>query len=153
VIAAAIVAAGVLTSGFGLIGGDDGGNGGGKGGNGGGQEKPEKVEVSVLNATQEEAVDGTVIPGVQGLADDIARDLVKPAGFAIGEKDDAAAGLASSTVFFEQGSEEDANALAEAVADQLGETEVRPMIDEIADRAGGAPVVLVVGQDDAPEPG
>jgi hypothetical protein len=154
VIAAAAVAAGVLTSGFGLIGGDDnGGNGGGKNGKGGGQEQPEKVEVSVLNATQEEGIDGSIIQGVPGLADEIARDVVKPAGFKVGEKADAAEGLETSTIFFEQDGEDDANALAEAVADQLGETEVRPMIDEIADRAGGASVVLVVGQDDAPEPG
>src|SRR4051794_5866044 len=60
VLAAALIAAGVLTSGFGLIGSDDGGGGGGGaksgGKDGGGKPKPDKVEVAVLNATQEESV-------------------------------------------------------------------------------------------------
>ena len=48
VLAAALIAAGVLTSGFGLF-GDDGGGGGGGGKRGG---ESERVEVAVLNATQ-----------------------------------------------------------------------------------------------------
>jgi hypothetical protein len=35
------------------------------------------------------------------------------------------------------------------VADQLGETPVAPIIDEVSQKAGGAPVALVIGQDDA----
>ena len=50
---------------------------------------------------------------------------------------------------FEPGAEEDAAELAAAVADQLGETPTTPMIDEVRELAEGAPLALVVGQDDA----
>lgn len=149
VIAAAIVAAGVLTSGFGLIGGDDGGDGRASGGKAQRGQGADEVEVSVLNATQELDVNNEVIPGVPGLAGDIAKEVVKPAGFAIGAKDDASSGFDRSTIFFEQGNEDAANELAEAISEDLGETEVEPMIDDVEALANGAPLVLVVGRDDA----
>lgn len=154
VIAAGIVAAGVLTSGFGLVGGDDGaGNGQKKDQK---PEKEEKIEVSVLNATQDDT--GPVpIAGVQGLAGEVAKEVVKPAGFKVGEKADATSGFETSVIMHEPGEEGAAQELAAAVADQLGETDVQPIVPDIADLAGGAPVVLVVGQDDAealgPPPG
>jgi LytR cell envelope-related transcriptional attenuator len=148
VFAAAVIAAGVLTSGFGLVGGDQTSSAGG-GKQGGDKPKEEKVEVSVLNATQEQAADGTEIAAVTGLADSIAKQVVKPAGFKVGEKTDAASGFDQTTVMFEPDYEADANDLAAAVADQLGEPEVTPMIGEVRDRAGGAPLALVVGRDDA----
>jgi hypothetical protein len=149
-IAAVVIAAAVLTSGFGLFGGDDAGGGGGKGGKGGGKPKEEKILVSVLNATQEEAADGTEIAGVQGLADKVAKQVVNPlAGFGVGEKSDAESGFDETTVMFEPGSEPDAEELASEVADQLGEPEVEPMIAEVRDRSGEAPLALVVGRDDA----
>ena len=151
VIAAGIVAAGVLTGGFGLV-SDDGGGDGNGGGNGGGQGgETEKVEVSVLNATQDDSGD-IPIAGVPGLAGDIAKQVVKPAGFAIGEKTDAPSGLSTSVVMFDpeqEGSEEAGAELADAIAGQLGETKVQPIVPEVADLSGGAPLVLVVGQDDA----
>jgi hypothetical protein len=149
VIAAAIVAAGVLTSGFGVIGGDDGDGGNGGDGKGSKSHEEKKLEVSVLNGTQELDVNGELIPGVPGLADDVAKEIVKPAGFAIGEKADASDGFGDSTIFFEPGSEEDADELAEAIASDFGDPEVEPMIDDVKDLAGGAPLVLVVGRDDA----
>ena len=88
-----MIAAAVLTSGFGLLGGDDGSSGGGKGKHHGGQSKPDKVEVAVLNATQEETVGGGEVVGVPGLAGEVAKQVVKPAGFKIGEKTDAVVGL------------------------------------------------------------
>ena len=35
------------------------------------------------------------------------------------------------------------------VSDQLGETPVTPMVDEVRQLSGGAPLALVIGQDDA----
>ncbi len=140
----------MLTSGFGLLGGDDtsdGGKGGGK--DGGGKPKPEKVEVAVLNATQEDAVSGSEIAGVQGLAGEVAKQVIQPTQFAVGEKTDAPTGFDETTIMFEPDFEDDANELAQDVADQLGEPEVTPMIGEIRDVSGGAPLALVVGRDDA----
>ena len=50
---------------------------------------------------------------------------------------------------FEPDNEADADELAAAVTDQLGEPEVLPMIDEVRDLANGAPLALVIGADDA----
>ena len=79
----------------------------------------------------------------------VAKEVVKPAGYKIGEKTDAASGFEQTTIMFEPDNEEDADDLAAAVADQLGETEVTSMVGEVRDRAGGAPLALVVGKDDA----
>lgn len=149
-LAAGVVAAAVLTSGFGLVGGDDGGGGTGGGGKkaGGKEDKEVKVEVAVLNATQETTSTGE-IAGVPGLADLIADEVVKPAGYKPGEKVNAASGLAGTTVFFESGSDGEADELATAVSEQLGETAVSPMIPEVRELAGDAQLALVVGQDDA----
>jgi hypothetical protein len=148
VIAAAIVALAVLTSGFGLFGGDDapGGNDGGKAAK---EEKEEKVEVAVLNGTQELDVNGELISGVPGLANDVAKQVVKPAGFAIGEKTNAAEGLGSTTIFYAAGSGDAASELANAVAPELGQPQVEPMIDDVESLAAGAPLVVVIGRDDA----
>jgi LytR cell envelope-related transcriptional attenuator len=146
VLAAGLVAAVVLTGGFGLV-GDDGGNGGG--GKRGGGPETEKTEVAVLNATQIEDQAGTEIQGVEGLAAKIADEVVKPAGFKVGKEETAASGFDETTVMFESGAEEEADALAEAIADQLGETPVIPIIDEVRELAGDASVALVIGQDDA----
>jgi hypothetical protein len=150
-LAAAVIAAGVLTSGFGLFGGDEASGGGGGGGKkgGGGSSKPDKIEVAVLNATQEEAVGGGEVSGVPGLADTVAKQVVRPAGFAVGEKADATSGFEQTTVMFEEGENSEADELAQAVTDQLGEPDVTPMIDDVRQLAGGAPLALVVGRDDA----
>jgi LytR cell envelope-related transcriptional attenuator len=149
VLAAGVIAAGVLTSGFGLVGGDDTGGGGNGGKKGGDKPKEEKVEVAVLNATQEESVAGGEISGVQGLADVVAKQVIQPTDFAVGEKTDAPSGFDQTTIMFEPDSEPDANELAEAVTDQLGQPEVTPMIGEIRDVAAGAPLALIIGRDDA----
>ena len=58
--------------------------------------------MAILNATQEQAADGTEIAGVQGLADVVAKQVVQPLdGFAVGEKTDAASGFDETTVMFE----------------------------------------------------
>ena len=50
---------------------------------------------------------------------------------------------------FEPENEADADELAAAVAEQLGEPEVLPMIDEVRDLSADAPLALVIGRDDA----
>ena len=153
VLAAGLVAAAVLTSGFGLIGGDDGAGGDGKRG---GKQKPEKVEVAVLNGTQVlSETTGETIPGIVGLADEVADKVVKPAGYSVGEKANAASGVDETVIMFESSeggdaaaNEQEAQKLADAVADQLGETETTPMVQEVRDLAGGAPLVIVIGADD-----
>jgi len=147
VLAAALIAVIVLTGGFGLVGGDDGGKGKRKQQAEQGQ-KEEKDEVAVLNATQIDA-DGAEIAGVRGLAAKVSEQVVRPAGFKVVSEETAASGFDETTVMFEPGAEEEANALADAIADQLGEAPVLPMIDEVSELAGGAPVALVIGQDDA----
>jgi hypothetical protein len=145
VLAAAVIAAAVLTSGFGLFGGDDGGGGGG----GRERERPERVEVAVLNATQVD--EGSVpIDAVSGLAAKVAAEVVRPiSGFKVGPEETAASGFEETTIMFEPGAEADADELAQAVAEQLGETPVTPMIDEVRALAADAPLALVIGQDDA----
>ena len=146
VLAAALIAAGVLTSGFGLL-GDDGGGGGGGGKRGG--EKPERVEVAVLNATQVD--EGSVpIDAVAGLAAKVADEVIKPAkGFKVGTEETAGSGFDATTIMFEPNAEAEAEDLARTVSDQLGETPVTPMVDEVRQLSGNAPLALVIGQDDA----
>lgn len=149
VLAALVIAAGVLTSGFGLVGGDDGG-GGGRGGKGGGQQKEEKkIEVAVLNATQETAVGDTEVAGVPGLASVIADQVVKPAGYKAGAETNAPEGEEDTLVMFEPDEQEAADELAAAVSDQLGEPEIVEMTDAIRDVSKGAPLALLVGRDNA----
>lgn len=153
-LAAGVVAAAVLTSGFGLIGSDEGN--GGSAGKAAKKEKPDKVEVAVLNGTQVVSeTTGETIAGVVGLADEIGDKVIKPAGYSVGEKTNAASGVDETVIMFESSeggdaseNEQEAQKLAEAVADQLGETEITPMVQEVRDLAGGAPLAIVVGADD-----
>ncbi len=148
VIAAAVIAAAVLTSGFGIFSGEAGGGGGDGGSQGASNQQEEKIEVAILNATQEETSTGE-IAGVPGLADLIGDEVVKPAGYNPGEKENAAAGLAETTIFFEPESEQDAADLAAAVSEQLGDLQAAEMIPEIRDLSGDAQIALVIGRDDA----
>ena len=149
---AGLIAVGVVTSGFGLIGDDDaapveeqrGGGGGGDGGNR--DEREDEPTVTVLNATQDEALG---VPATPGIADVVAAELVEPAGFKVDERTNAPAGEPQSVVMFEPEAEDAAAELASAVEEDLGVTEVVPITNEIAANAGGADLVLLVGQDDA----
>jgi hypothetical protein len=149
VIAAAVIAAGVLTSGFGLFGAEDEGQGGGGPGPGG-SPKEEKVVVAVLNATQ---IDdgGTEIQGVQGLASDVAERIVKPAGFKAprDEQTDAPTGFPDSVIMYASGEDAAAEELAAAVDKDLGTTPVQEMTGDISAVVGDAQLALIVGQDDA----
>jgi len=143
----ALIAVGALTSGFGLIGDDDGG--------GGGKDKSSKreakPEVAVLNATQTEDEDtGIVIAGEPGLAGKVAEQVVKEVGYEAGRETDATSGVAQTVVMFDEaGDEEAANEFAAKIVEPLGDTAVEPMTQEVRELAGGAPLALVVGADDA----
>jgi LytR cell envelope-related transcriptional attenuator len=152
VLVAGVIAAGVVTSGFGLIGDDEAApieeqRGGGDGG--GGANRPDRDEeptVAVLNATQDEALG---LPATPGIADVVADELVEPAGFEVEDRTNAPAGQPQSVIMFEPDSEETADELAAAVEEDLGATEAIPITSEIEAAAGGADLVLLVGQDDA----
>ena len=147
---AGVIALGVVTGGFGLVGGDDpvpAEQAERNGGNGGGQQQEPKLTVAVLNATQ---VDDPVasVDAVPGIADVVANQLVKPAGFKIGQRTNAPAGEPKSVIMFEPEAEAAATELAAAVEPELGTTETIPITDEVRSLAEGADVVLLVGQDD-----
>jgi LytR cell envelope-related transcriptional attenuator len=153
VLAAGLVAAGIVTSGFGLVGDDDaapaGEQRGGGGGGGGGGNRPDRDEeptVAVLNATQDEAAG---IPATPGIADVVAAELVEPAGFRVEDRTNAPAGEPQSVIMFRPDAEETANELVDAVEEDLGAIEAIPITSEIQASAGGADLVLIVGQDDA----
>lgn len=149
-LAAGLIAAGVVTSGFGVFGGDGTpakeGRKQRQGQNQGQQQG--KAEVAVLNATQTEDSFGNPIQGVAGLADKVANQVLEQAGYDIGRTDNAASGFADTTIMFEPDHEAEANELAAAVEPELGPTSVEPMIQEVRDLAGGADLALVIGLDD-----
>jgi hypothetical protein len=128
----AVIAAGVVTSGFGLVGGSDDG---GKQGHGGGS----KPKVAVLNGT-----------GVPNLAAQVDDQVIKPAGYkASAVTNTATPGSTSTVVTYLSGHAGDAKALATAVEPKLGRTPTAAMDTEIKARAAGAPLALVIGLDDA----
>lgn len=147
---AGVIAAGVLTSGFGFFDGEDGRGErpGQRQGQGQGQrERPPKV--AVLNATQIEDSDPP-IAAVPLLAERIGEDVVRPInGFRLGAQDNAVSGADATVIMFEPRAQEAADMLAREVEPQLGETQVEPMIQEVRDLANGARLAIVIGQDDA----
>jgi hypothetical protein len=127
----AVVAAGVLTSGFGLIGGDDDG----KKRSAGGRNLP---TVAVIN--------GTSVPG---LAATVEKQVVERAGYDPGPIGNAAASVDQTVVEYTNGMRDDAKALAQAVKSKLGEPQVQPITADIQDVAGKAELALLLGLDDA----
>lgn len=151
VLGAGLIAAGIVTSGFGLVGDDDAApaeeqRGGGGGGGGNRPDRDEEPTVAVLNATQDEAAG---IPATPGIADVVAAELVEPAGFRVEDRTNAPAGEPQSVIMFKPDAEEAANELADAVEEDLGAIEAIPITSEIEASAGGADIVLLVGQDDS----
>ena len=148
---AGVIAAGVLTSGFGLLGGDDSPSvaeerrGGGRG-DGDRRERDAEPTVAVLNATQDETLG---LPATPGIADVVAAEVVEPAGFEVGERTNAPAGLDRSLVMFAPDAEASAEELATAVQADLGNTDAVPITDEVTAVAGRSDLVLLVGRDDA----
>ena len=116
--------------------GDDGGNG--KGGKQSATAlKSGEIEVTVLNGT---AVDG--LAGTYG-------DMVERKGFQLGAVTNSRSSFTESIVMFEQGN----GRAAHRVATALEISRVRPMTSEIASLSAGAPVAVVIGDDNAPSAG
>lgn len=142
---ALVVAAGILTSGFGLLGSDDNSSTTpARGGKGGGAAKAEKpIEVAVLNGTAP-AEGGVGVEGIAKTASGFVRDLD---GFRVGAVGDAGS-YPSSVIMFEDGSKSDARELAEALEPTFGPLLVEPMTPDVQEVADGAELALVVGLDD-----
>jgi hypothetical protein len=95
--------------------------------------KPSEIEVTVLN--------GTAVPG---LAAEYG-DEVERKGFQLGAVTNSATSFVDSVVMFDRGNAPEARRVAAA----LGIDEVRLMTSDIASVSGGAPVSVVVGEDNA----
>jgi hypothetical protein len=117
------------------------GGDGGSGGKGGRQAshalKPGEIEVTVLNGT---AVDG--LAGTYG-------DMVERQGFQLGAVTNSRSSFVDSIVMFNQGNGREAHRVATA----LEISRVRPMTAEIASLSAGAPVAVVIGDDNASSAG
>jgi LytR cell envelope-related transcriptional attenuator len=99
--------------------------------------KPSEIEVTVLNGT---AVDG--LAGTYG-------DMVERKGFQLGAVTNSRSSFSESIVMFEQGNGREAHRVATA----LEIPRVRPMNAEIASLSAGAPVAVVIGEDNASSAG
>ena len=95
--------------------------------------KPGEIEVTVLN--------GTAVPG---LAAEFG-DKVEGKGFQLGAVTNSSTSFESSVVMFERGHKPEARKVAKA----LGISEVQLMTSDIESVSGGAPVSVIVGEDDA----
>ena len=136
---ALVVAAVILTGGFGLLGGSDESGAGSST-----ATQPAEAaqpEVAVLNGTAPEG--GVGVPGTAKAAS----VFVKDADWKVGEVGDAGS-FPTSSVMFEDGFKSDAKQLASDLSEQLGDLDVVPITSEVSDVAGGADLALVVGQDD-----
>jgi LytR cell envelope-related transcriptional attenuator len=118
--------------------GDDEGGKGGKGGkNGAAALKPGEIEVTVLN--------GTAVPGLAATYG----DMVERKGFQLGAVTNSSSSFADSVVMFEPGGGREAHTVAAA----LDISRVRPMSSDIVEVSAGAPVSVVIGEDNASSAG
>lgn len=99
--------------------------------------KPSEIEVTVLNGT---AVDG--LAGSYG-------DMVERKGFQLGAVTNSRSSFTESIVMFKPGAGREAHRVATA----LEISQVRPMTTEIASLSAGAPVAVVIGEDNASSEG
>jgi hypothetical protein len=95
--------------------------------------KPSDIEVTVLN--------GTAVPGLAARYG----DKVERKGFSLGAITNSASSFSESVVMYARGSAPEARRVGRA----LGIQEVRAMSADIAEVSGGAPVSVVVGEDNA----
>jgi hypothetical protein len=95
--------------------------------------KPDEIEVTVLN--------GTAVPGLAAKFG----DEVEHSGFQLGAVTNSSTSFTESVVMFERGHAPEARRVATA----LDISEVRLMTPEIASVSGGAPVSVIVGEDNA----
>jgi hypothetical protein len=107
------------------------------GGNGGKQAahavKPSEIEVTVLNGT-----------AVEGLAGSYG-DMVEREGFQLGAVTNSRSSFEDSIVMFAPHNGREAHTVATA----LRISRVRPMTGEISSLSAGAPVAVVIGEDNA----
>ncbi|MDX6610516.1 MAG: LytR cell envelope-related transcriptional attenuator [Solirubrobacterales bacterium] len=114
--------------------GSDSANGkGGQGGKSAKATKPSEIEVTVLN--------GTAVPG---LAAEFG-NKVEGKGFQLGAVTNSATSFTNSVVMFERGHAPEARKVAKA----LGISQVRLMSADIESVSGGAPVSVIVGEENA----
>jgi LytR cell envelope-related transcriptional attenuator len=110
---------------------------GGGGGNGGKQAakalKPSEIEVTVLNGTAVEGLAGTY------------GDMVERRGYQLGAVTNSRSSFTNSVVMFQANE----GRAAHRVADSLEISRVRPMTAEVESLAAGAPIAVVVGEDNA----
>jgi hypothetical protein len=95
--------------------------------------KPGEIEVTVLNGT-----------AIDGLAGEFG-DKVEGKGFQLGAVTNSSTSFTDSVVMFDRGHAPEARKVAKA----LGISEVRLMTPDIASVSGGAPVSVIVGEDNA----
>jgi LytR cell envelope-related transcriptional attenuator len=139
VLVVAVVAAGVLTSGFGLVGDD-----------GAGEArrlpppKPRNVDVAVLNATQ-----ATDVLAVPGLAATVSDALVEPLDYNVVIEANAPSGSERTTVMFAPGQRTSARQLANQIRGDLGDAEIAPMTQEVEQASRAADVALLIGVDNS----
>jgi hypothetical protein len=129
----AVVAVAVVTSGFGLVGGEGGGGGGHDS-----RAKKKLPKVAVVNGTS-----------VSGLAAAVEDKVVKRAGYQPGPVGNAATSVNATVVEYGSGLRPEAEDLAKAVKPKLGTTPVQPMTSGTRDVAGKAKLALLLGLDDA----
>jgi hypothetical protein len=135
-VVALLIAAGAA---FAVLGGsgEGGGSGKAKGKKGGGaasaQVRPSEIEVTVLN--------GTATPGLAATYG----DTVERKSFQLGAVTNSTSGYEDSIVMFEPGNKPEALRVSRA----LDIPRVRPMTSEIAAVSAGAPVSVVIGEDNA----
>jgi len=132
-LAIAVIAVGVVTSGFGLV-GDSGGGGNGKHGS---NARP-KATVAVIN--------GTSVPG---LAATVEQKVVAKSGYKTGPVGNATTSVPQTVVEYTSGMRPDAQKFAAAVKKELGDTPVQPITPETRAAAGKVDLALVLGLDDA----
>jgi len=113
--------------------GSDSADGKGSGQAKSGALKSAEIEVTVLN--------GTAVPGLAGSFG----DEVEHKGFQLDEVGNSSTSFVESVVMFERGHAREAHRVATA----LGISKVRLMTSDIASASGGAPVVVIVGEDNA----
>ena len=95
--------------------------------------RPAEIQVTVLN--------GTAVPGLAATYS----DQVEGRGFQLGAVTNSPSSFVDSVVMFERGNAPEARRVASA----LDISQVRLMTPDIASVSGGAPVAVVVGEDNA----
>lgn len=116
-----------------LVSGSDGGSGNARGKQAAARVKPGEIEVTVLN--------GTAVPGLAATWG----DKVEAKGFELGAVTNSSSSFADSVVMFKRGRKPEAS----KVAKQLQIAKVQLMSGEIESVSAGAPVAVVVGEDNA----